>query len=283
MQNSESIETIIIGKRSNLSFNLAIRFNDAEVFSSAALLQSLLELSKFRDKKINIVFNNFQPSTLLNSFIDPQRYVDLSISLTIKVLMYLLENGALINRIIYTSSCSVYGDIERGSGYNQISPIGIPSSLKYLNEEVLREVSSNYGFDLTIARVFNIFAGNDEFSVVSKIYNCYVNKKKLNILNEGRSIRDYIHINNIVDVYEKLLFDSSVKIDTLDIGTGEGKSVAEILKYLSGKGFTIDTKSSTRKEVKVSRANTTKLKEVLDISSFVDVNLYLLDKLKNSK
>jgi UDP-glucose 4-epimerase len=161
--------------------------------------------------------------------------------------------------------------------------MGIPSSLKYLNEKILREVSSNYGFDLTIARVFNIFAGNDEFSVISKIYNCYVNKRKLNILNEGRSIRDYIHIDDIVDVYEKILLDSSVKIDILDVGTGKGKSVSEILNYLLGKGFWIDTQSSARKEVKVSRANTTVLEGIIDISSFIDVNLYLLDMLKKTK
>jgi nucleoside-diphosphate-sugar epimerase len=283
MQNFESIKTIIIGKRSNLSYHLAIRFDNAEVFSSAVLLESLLVLSKFRGQKINIVFNNFQPSMFLNSFTDPQRYVDLSITLTIKVLMFLIENDVLINSIIYTSSCSVYGNTERGSDYNQIAPLGVPSSLKYVNEKILREVSSNYGFDLTIARIFNIFAGNDEFSVISKIYNCYLNNTKLNILNEGKSIRDYIHIDNIVDVYEKILFDSSVNIDILDIGTGEGKSVAEILKYLSEKGFLIDTESSIRKEVQVSRANTTKLEEILDISSFIDVNLYLFDKIKNSK
>lgn len=283
MQNSENIETLIIGKRSNLSYHLALRLDNAEVISSAVLLNSLLELRKFREKKVNVIFNNFQPSTLLNSFIDPQKYVDLSISLTVKILMYLLENGVLINRIIYTSSCSVYGNIDIRSDYNHIAPMGIPSALKYLNEKILSEISSNYGFDLTIARVFNIFGGNDEFSVISKIYKCYVNKTKLNVLNEGRSIRDYIHIDNIVDVYEKILFNSSSNLDIIDIGTGEGKSVAEILNYLSGNGFSIDTQSSTRKEVKVSIANTSLLEGIIDISSFIDVNLYLLDMLKKTK
>ena len=283
MQNLDKLVTIIIGERSNLSYNLFNRLNNAEVFSSAALLQSLIELSKFREKKVNVVFNNFQPSIHLKSFVDPCKYIDLSISLTVRVLMYLIENNVIINQIIYTSSCSVYGDLVRGPDYNQTSPIGIPSSLKYLNEQILREVCGDYGLKLTIARIFNIFGGNDEFSVISKIYNCYINKTKLNILNEGKSVRDYIHIKNIVDVYKKILFEPSIKFDTLDIGSGEGRSVADILNYLSSNGFNIDVESSSRKEIESSKANTSKIKEIIDISSFIDVNLYLLDKLNNSK
>ena len=281
MKNPEKLVTIIIGERSNLSYNLFKRFNNVEVFSSALLLKSLLGLSKFHEKKINIIFNNFQPSANLNSLVDPCKYIDLSISLTMRVLMNLIDNGTMINQIIYTSSCSVYGDLEREGDYNQTSPIGIPSSLKYLNEQILREVCGNYGIKLTIARIFNIFGGNDEFSVISKIYNCYINKTKLNILNEGKSIRDYVHIENIVDVYETILFKSTLKIDTIDIGSGKGRSVDDILNYLSNKSFNIDTESSRRKEINFSQANTSMISEIIDISEFVDVNLYLLDKLSN--
>jgi len=281
MKNPEKLVTIIIGERSNLSYNLFKRFNNVEVFSSALLLKSLLGISKFHEKQVNIVFNNFQPSANLNSLLDPCNYIDLSISLTMKVLMNLIDNGTKINQIIYTSSCSVYGDLERKSNSNQTSPIGIPSSLKCLNEQILREVCGNYGINLTIARIFNIFGGNDEFSVISKIYNCYINNTKLNILNGGKSVRDYIHIENIVDVYEKILFKSTSKIDTIDIGSGKGRSVDDILNYLSIKGFNIDTESSSRKEINFSQANTSKISEIIDISEFVDVNLYLLDKLSN--
>lgn len=275
----DHVVTIIIGKRSNLSHNLFERFNNAEVFSSEALLQSLLELRKFSEKKVNIIFNNFQPSTQLNSFVHPTKYIDLSISLTVKVLMYLIENGALINQIIYTSSCSVYGDLVTQSDYNKTAPKGIPSSLKYLNEQILREVCSNFGIKLTIARLFNIFGGDDNFSVISKIYNCYINKTKLNIFNEGKSERDYIHVKNIVDIYEKILFEPTLRFDTIDIGCGEGKSLAGILKDLSTKGYNIATKSANRNEIDTSQANIDNINKIIDVSLFIDVNTYLLNKL----
>ena len=282
MKNSDKLVTIIIGERSNLSYHLFKRLNHAEIFSSALLLQSLVQLSKFREKKVNVVFNNFQPSTHLNSFVDPCKYVDLSISLTLRVLMYLIESGAIINQIIYSSSCSVYGNVTRGDNYSEVSPIGVPSSLKYINEQILREVCNDYDLKLTIARIFNIFGGNDEFSVISKIYNCFINKTKLGVLNDGKSVRDYIHVNNIVDIYEKILLDSSIKLDTIDVGSGLGKSLAEILIYLSNNRFTFDTESSNKNEIDFSQANTSMIKKIIDISTFIDVNVYLLDKLKSS-
>ena len=283
MHNKDKLITIIIGERSNLSFHLIKKINNSEVFSSASLLLSLSPLSKFREKKVNVVFNNFQPATHLNSFSDPCKYIDLSISLTIRVLMYLIESGVVINQIIYSSSCSVYGNTFRVDNNSEISPIGIPSSLKYLNEMMLREVCNEYDLKLTTARIFNIFGGNDEFSVINKIYSCFISKTKLNVINDGNAFRDYIHIKNIVDIYEKILLASSFKPETIDIGSGTGQSLAEILVYLSNNGFIIDIESSSKKEIEFSQANTSEIKKIIDISTFIDVKDYLLNKLNNSQ
>ena len=102
------------------------------------------------------------------------------------------------------------------------------------------------------------------------------------VLNDGKSVRDYIHINNIVDIYEKILLDSSIKLDTIDVGSGVGKSLAEILIYLSNNGFTFNTENTNKNEIDFSQANTSMIKKIIDISTFIDVNVYLLDKLKSS-
>ena len=282
MKNTDKVITIIIGERSNLSNGLSKRIKYSEVFSSASLSKSLLHLSKFKQQKVNIIFNNFQPSSELNSFLDPVKYVELSISLTIKVLMHLVKSKAQINQIIYTSSCSVYGNLIRTDNYSEVSPIGIPSSLKYLNEQFLREVCSSNGLNLTIARIFNMFGSNDNFSIISKIINCYKNKTLLNVSNDGQSIRDFIHISNVIDIYEKLLGEPRIKFDTIDIGTGQGKSLANILSQLSNNGYFIDTKNSTSNEIKFSQANVSEIQKIINISSFIDVNVFLINKLKQS-
>tara|TARA_B110000008_G_C16931262_1_gene548759 strand:+ start:396 stop:1244 length:849 start_codon:yes stop_codon:yes gene_type:complete len=280
MQNSGRITTVIIGERSNLSYNLSQRINHSEVFSSTILLESQDLLSKFSNKKINIIFNNFQPSTQLNSFQDSSKYIDLSISLTVTVLMYLVKHGAIINQIIYTSSCSVYGGISRNNDFNITSPQNIPSSLKYLNEQFLKKICSEYRLKLIIARIFNMYGGKDKFSIINKIISSSINKTNLTLINEGKSIRDYIHINNVVDVYEKVLLTSKTNFDIIDIGSGKGKSLEDILFYLSKNGYPIKTESVSSSEIDTSIANISKIEKIIDINSFIDVNSYLIDKLR---
>ena len=66
------------------------------------------------------------------------------------------------------------------------------------------------------------------------------------------------------------------------MGSGLGKSLAEILIYLSNNGFTFHTENTNKNEIDFSQANTSMIKKIIDISTFIDVNVYLLDKLKSS-
>jgi UDP-glucose 4-epimerase len=279
MENFDKTITVIIGKRSNLSFTLSKRLHTTDLLSSESLLESLFQLDKYNGKKINVVFNNFQPSTQLKSFINPPLYVDMSISLTVKILTYFINNGAKINKIIYTSSSSVYGNSSTTDEDSQPCPVSIPSSLKRLNEQFLEKICSQHNLNLTVARIFNMYGGNDEFSIIRKIYDCYLNKTVLTIFNNGKSIRDFIHIDNVVDVYEKLLLDSSINIQILNIGSGKGQSLSNILKNLSKNGYCIDTSNAYSKEIPLSKSNIIRLSTVVDVASFIDVNEYLLNKL----
>ncbi|MBL7003758.1 MAG: NAD-dependent epimerase/dehydratase family protein [Gammaproteobacteria bacterium] len=282
MENSEKTITVIIGKRSNLSSTLSKRLRVTDLLSSESLLESLFQLDKYNGKKINVVFNNFQPSTQLKSFINPALYVEISISLTVKILTYLIDSNAKINKIIYTSSSSVYGNSSVACEDSQPCPVTIPSSLKHLNEQFLERICHQHKLNLTITRVFNMYGGNDKFSIIRKLYDCYQNKIVLTIFNNGNSIRDFIHVDNVVDVYEKLLLDSSININILNIGSGKGYSLSNILKNLSKKGYCIDTSNTYSKEVSLSKSNTIRLNTVVDVASFIDVNEYLLNKLSKT-
>lgn len=283
MEDFDKTITVIIGKRSNLSFTLSKRLHTTDLLSSESLLESLYQLDKYNGKKINVVFNNFQPSTQLKSFINPSLYVDMSISLTVKILTYFINNGAKINKIIYTSSSSVYGNSSTTDENSQPCPVSIPSSLKRLNEQFLEKICSQHNLNLTVVRIFNMYGGNDKFSIIRKIYDCYINKTVLTIFNNGFSIRDFIHIDNVVDIYEKLLLDSSLNVSILNIGSGKGQSLSNILKNLSKNGYGISSNNADSKEIPLSKANIVRLGNIIDVASFIDVNEYLLKKLNSVK
>ena len=126
-----------------------------------------------------------------------------------------------------------------------------------------------------------MFGGIDNFSVISRIINCYKNKIPLNVNNHGKSLRDYIHINDVVNIYQKIIDDPSIKFETIDIGSGNSKSLFTILNHLSFHGYNIDTKNSQSNEVNFSQADVSNAKKVVDVSTFIDVKDFLLDELKN--
>ena len=281
MENIDKVTTIIIGRRSNLSDALSNKLRSVDLLSSETLLKSLTILDKYYGKQINLIFNNFQPSTLLKSYSNPSLYIDLSISLTVGVLMYLINNGFDINKIIYTSSASVYSSGEIADENLTLSPTGIAPSLKYINEQFLDKICQQHNLNLTIARVFNMYGGNDKFSIISKVINCYQNDTELRIINNGDAIRDYIYIYDVVNIYNELLSNSSIGPSILNIGTGNGQSLSMILNKLHSNGYSLKTQNISSKEISFSQASVEQLKNIIDIDSFIDVNEYLLSKLNS--
>ena len=87
---------------------------------------------------------------------------------------------------------------------------------------------------LCISRIFNIFGEEEKFSIISKIIDCY-NKKKLplDLINEGKSVRDFIHIDNVVQCYQQILKNKNTGI--IDVGSGFGIKVIDIIEALGKK------------------------------------------------
>lgn len=128
--------------------------------------------------------------------------------------------------------------------------------------------------DYTIARIFNMYGGDDNFSIISKIIKAYKNNEELNIVNNGNAIRDFIHIEDkMVDIYSKILDKKDIKI--LNIGSGNGSSIKNILDFLNNHNIKIKTKNIQREELKISTADISKLKELLKKDTFFEVEDYL--------
>ena len=137
--------------------------------------------------------------------------------------------------------------------------------------------------DYTISRLFNMYGGNDKFSIISKIFLAIRFNKELMIVNNGNSIRDFIHIDDVVNIYIKLLDIKNIRI--LNIGTGVGRSIKSIIKYFKKYNITIATKNISKKELKESTANIKILKKTLNKKRFIQIEDFIKDELnkKNSK
>lgn len=271
-------KVFIIGKGSNLSSFLSKKIINSKLISSREILTNIEELNVLKDNlPINIIFNNFQPATKLNEFFNLENYVINSILTTSKVLDFIKNNQIVVNKIIYTSSSSVYGNNILCNENDELKPMNLHASLKVANEKLVEKFCIENSIDYTIARIFNMYGGDDNFSIISKIIKAYKNNEELNIVNNGNAIRDFIHIEDVVDIYSKILDKKDIKI--LNIGSGNGSSIKNILDFLNNHNIKIKTKNIQREELKISTADISKLKELLKKDTFFGVEDYLKKEL----
>lgn len=271
-------KVIIIGRNSNLTNQLSSKFLDCNILSSREILSSSKILNELKEQlDINIIFNNFQAAINLNKFDNLESYISNSIVVTSRILDFIKKNRIKVNKIIYTSSSSVYGNNILCNENDELKPMNLHASLKVANEKLIEKFCIENSIDYTIARIFNMYGGDDNFSIISKIIKAYKNNEELNIVNNGNAIRDFIHIEDVVDIYSKILDKKDIKI--LNIGSGNGSSIKNILDFLNNHNIKIKTKNIQREELKISTADISKLKELLKKDTFFEVEDYLKKEL----
>jgi len=270
---------IIIGKRSNLSNHLLESLDNAMAISSGQAIQALSQLDWNQINKVNLILNQFQPATRLNDLSSPAEYIDNAISTTANILTFIKDKSIKVNKVVYTSSSSVYGNNESCVETDIPQPLSLHATLKLANEKLVSQFCSAEGIDYTIARVFNMYGGDDEFSIVSKIIKAYKNQQSISLINDGNASRDFIHISDVVEAYKCVLASSG--IDVVNVASGQGKSVRVILDYLFERDIEISTSNAERDEISVSIANNATLKTMLTPHyQFKSVEDYVLSELR---
>jgi len=273
--------TLIIGKNSNFSLELKKSLPHVTVLSSVNIVKEFDRLKLDSTDVCNIIFNNFQMATALNDLSCPSEYIERSISATAQVLTYIKEHKINVNKMIYTSSSSVYGNNILCKEIDTLNPLSLHSSLKIANEKLIEAFAVENKIDYTISRIFNMYGGNDHFSIISKIKKFYLEDSGLTIANNGNALRDFIHIDDVVKIHKVLL--SCTDINKINIGSGRNTSIGNIIDFLRNKNIFLKTKNILRDELKVSSADITVLLSIMGKMNFEKVEEFLLREIKKGK
>ncbi len=240
---------IILGERSYLSNELKKKLKNSKIQSL-----SKFQYDNIENKKYNIIINSFYSSLKLKKINSYEEFFNKSLLELSKFLDKFPKSR--IKKIIYTSSSAIYNSIN-DLEFQDTRNRKIYSSTKFAAENLIKNFCIRNDIKFSIMRVFNIFGDKEEFSIISKILSCYKKKNKtLKLINNGDSVRDFIHINEVVDFYKQIINDNQNKI--IDVGSGYGYSIKNIIYELGAKNFKI--KSSKDGENSFSIANNIKKK-----------------------
>jgi nucleoside-diphosphate-sugar epimerase len=267
-------KVLIIGRRSNLSKALATRLPAANIVASDDIEDLVVHLDP--SEPVHIIYNTFVKSSLLRTLDDPVEYSRYTFEILAKFVSICRACHQGIRSIIYTSSSSVYGDNSLASELDHCEIRGLYPAVKLASEFFLQDHLRETSIRVIVPRVFNMYGGQDEFSIVAKIAHALRSDTELVIANEGEAIRDFIAIDDIVDAYVALMGSSFQGV--INIGTGKGMSVRRVIEAAE-RAF--DAKLKIRNvrnsEILVSVAAIDRLRNLLPTHQFRSVERYYAD------
>lgn len=181
------------------------------------------------------------------SMTDPDRYYRNNLQSTLSLLTVMREFDC--RKIIFSSSSAVYGEaatdvILESHPTQPVSPYG---HSKLIIEQMLRWYFHAYGIDSISLRYFCAAGADrgallgerhpDEIHLIPRALHAAMTKEPFTVFGtdyltpDGSCIRDFIHVEDIVDAHIRSLrlLEKEHMCTAINIGTGKGFSVLEIL------------------------------------------------------
>ncbi|AJA70376.1 MULTISPECIES: UDP-glucose 4-epimerase GalE [Myroides] len=197
-----------------------------------------------------------------------------------------------LDKIIFSSSCTVYGQgevmpiTETESIKSALSPYG---NTKQVGEEIIIDLAKVYPLNAILLRYFNPIGAHESVligeSPLGVPYNLipYITQTAVGVREylsiygddydtpDGTCVRDYIHVVDLADAHVRALKrllnkENKEQVEAFNIGNGEGYSVLELVhSFERVSGIKLNYKIVERRPGDVDKAwaNNTKAREVL--------------------
>lgn len=193
-----------------------------------------LELSK--------IFDNFKPDKVINmaaqpgvrySIENPYEYVSTNISGFMNIIELCKKNN--VKGLIYASSSSVYGGNKKTpfSELDNVSqPISVYAASKISNELIAHTYSHLYGLPTTGLRFFTVYGPwyRPDMGIFIFTRNI-LNKKPINVFNNGNMQRDFTYIDDIIDGTMSAL-EKNYKCEIFNLGNNNSVSILDLVAII---------------------------------------------------
>lgn len=183
------------------------------------------------DTVVHLV-STLKPSSTLDDYLIERETV---LTPAIRLASALTKLGT---RLVYFSSGgAIYGASSREhvAEDDPCEPISFYGQSKLEMETHLRFLQRTQGLNALILRPSNPYglhqAMNGGQGLVSVLLGRVAEKRSLEIWGDGSSVRDYIHVDDLVAITLGLI-ERGVKGTTLNVGSGEGHSLLDVLRIV---------------------------------------------------
>jgi len=248
----------------------------------------------FSKEDIKGVIHFAANSLVGESMVNPLKYFDNNVHGTQVLLKAMLKYN--VKHIVFSSTAATYGEPVRSpiDETHPTAPINPYGEAKLMMEKVIKWTSTAHDLTYVSLRYFNVAGAhpsgeigeshNPETHLIPIILQVPLGKRdKLSVFGDdydtkdGTCIRDYIHIEDLVNAHIKALeylFEGNTS-DIFNLGSGDGYSIYEMLeaaKEVTGTDIPYEIANRRAGDPAVLIASNQKAKEVLGWSpKYTDV------------
>ncbi len=239
-----------------------------------------------KKNEINVIFHLGAITQVLESLKNPYETHLTNVMGTINF----LENIRSINKkivFIYSSSDKAYGELKNSNQYKETDALDstYPYDVsKSASDLICQSYSKTYSMKVGIIRCGNIY-GPGDFNLkrlIPEVILSTIAKKNFVIRSNGKSIRDYVYVEDVVDAYLKLfkkLKNSKNKLKIYNVSSKFNYSVLEIVNMILKKMNKSYMKpiilNNSKQELNFQRLNFSKITRELKWQPKTDIKIGL--------
>lgn len=182
----------------------------------------------------------------------------------------ILETARLVGakRVIFSSTAAIYGTINQPPVHEDMPPdcLNPYSVSKFAGEQLCKMYSNLYGLDTAVVRYFNVYGerqptGGQYAPVIGIFQRQMCAGEPMTVVGDGTQSRDYIHVSDVINANVLLAVrDENMNGGIFNVGTGESRSVLDLVKLLGGANANYKHIPPREGEVYLSLARIDKLK-----------------------
>jgi UDP-glucose 4-epimerase len=228
------LDDLSSGRRENVDHHLN---NRRFTFYQGSIVNSGLVRDIIRRHDITRISHQAAVASVTKCIQDPVATAEVNIIGTIN--LYDLARGHGCKRIVFASSCAIYGDtrqlpIVESVPVNAKSPYAAAKASDELMAEVFRGL---YGKEIIALRYFNVYGkrqdpASDYAAVIPKFITLAMENKPITIEGDGMQTRDFIYIDDVVQANIKALTRDVVTETAFNVAYGQETSIVELARVI---------------------------------------------------
>lgn len=227
-------------------------------------------LGLIKKYKIDFIFHLAAQALVQDAYEDPKYTLDNNILSTINILEAVRLNPQ-IKGLVVASSDKSYGKLKKQK-YIETDPLSGDhpyDTSKSVTDLISTTYFKTYGIPVVVTRFGNIYGEGDlNFSrIIPGIMKSIIKNEQLNIRSNGKYIRDYLYVKDVVNGYLLLAKNiNKVKGEAFNFGSDDTLTVIEVIKAIEKsllKKINYKILNTAKNEIPYQSLDYSKIKKIL--------------------